>query len=271
MSSSVRKIHSIADVSSSSDGSSSDSESKARAKTGHKKIKPILKISFRCRPKNTEENPCEDQLFFLDAAGGDSFDAARAKNLEIPTKTSERDLLWCNQKIDAKSEVAKMLANAVIKPDFEKLSVEEANRKSNTRLKRDRKIERERTKGKGWSDMPATELTDERRHDLELIQMRDALDPKTHYRRADRDVLPKYFEVGKIVEGKADYYSSRMTKKERKRTIAEELMNDHELIAKNRRRYEEIMKTKALTRRGAFQKRGFISKRSQRKKQGTKK
>jgi Fcf2 pre-rRNA processing len=45
--------------------------------------------------------------------------------------------------------------------------------------------------------MPATELTDERRRDLELLQMRDILDPKTHYRRPDRKegVLPKYFQV----------------------------------------------------------------------------
>lgn len=43
--------------------------------------------------------------------------------------------------------------------------------------------------------MPATELTDERRRDLELIQMRDAIDLKTHYRKPERDVLPKYFQV----------------------------------------------------------------------------
>lgn len=55
-----------------------------------------------------------------------------------------------------------------------------------------------------------------------------------------------------------------MTKKERKRTIVEELMSDHELIAKNRRRYDEIQKRKALTRRGTHQ-RSFISKRTKRK------
>lgn len=55
-----------------------------------------------------------------------------------------------------------------------------------------------------------------------------------------------------------------MTKKERKRTIVEELLADHELIAKNRHRYDEIQRRKALTRRGTFQK-SFISKRSKRK------
>lgn len=55
--------------------------------------------------------------------------------------------------------------------------------------------EREKTKGIEWYDLPATEMTEERRRDLELVQMRDALDSKTHYRRNDRDVLPKYFQV----------------------------------------------------------------------------
>lgn len=43
--------------------------------------------------------------------------------------------------------------------------------------------------------MAKGDLTDENKRDLELIQMRKALDPKSHYRRKDRNVLPKYFEV----------------------------------------------------------------------------
>lgn len=39
------------------------------------------------------------------------------------------------------------------------------------------------------------DLTEENQRDLEILQMRGALDPKSHYRRKDRNVLPKYFEV----------------------------------------------------------------------------
>jgi len=46
--------------------------------------------------------------------------------------------------------------------------------------------------------MPASELTDERRRDLELLQMRDMFDSKTHYRRPDGNMCPKYFQVGVI-------------------------------------------------------------------------
>lgn len=43
--------------------------------------------------------------------------------------------------------------------------------------------------------MPASELTDERKRDLEVLMMRDALDPKLHYKKPDREVFPKYFQV----------------------------------------------------------------------------
>lgn len=39
------------------------------------------------------------------------------------------------------------------------------------------------------------DLTEENQRDLEFLQMRRSLDPKSHYRRKDRNVLPKYFEV----------------------------------------------------------------------------
>lgn len=40
-----------------------------------------------------------------------------------------------------------------------------------------------------------TELTDENRRDLELLQMRAEIDPKSQYRKNDLKVLPKYFQV----------------------------------------------------------------------------
>ena len=42
--------------------------------------------------------------------------------------------------------------------------------------------------------MPATELTPTVKRDLTLLQMRDVLDPKRHYRSSAKN-LPKYFQV----------------------------------------------------------------------------
>ena len=58
-----------------------------------------------------------------------------------------------------------------------------------------RREEREKTKGKDWYNMPALELNEERKRDLELLQMRGVLDPKRFYKKNSVDTIPKYFQV----------------------------------------------------------------------------
>lgn len=54
-------------------------------------------------------------------------------------------------------------------------------------------------------------------------------------------------QVGKVVDTPVDYYSSRITKKERKRTIVEELLADAEFQKNNKKKYKEIMSQKQRT------------------------
>ena len=61
--------------------------------------------------------------------------------------------------------------------------------------KKAKKLEREKTKGQEWYGMPATEVTDEIKRDLEVLKMRDALDPKRFYKKNSSKELPKYFQV----------------------------------------------------------------------------
>lgn len=46
--------------------------------------------------------------------------------------------------------------------------------------------------------MKAPEMTDELKNELQVIQMRSALDPKHFYKRSEMKSLPKYFEVNFI-------------------------------------------------------------------------
>jgi hypothetical protein len=56
-------------------------------------------------------------------------------------------------------------------------------------------MERSKCKGKDWFDMKAPELTEERKNDLMIVKMRDALDPKRFYSAPDLKGLPKFFQV----------------------------------------------------------------------------
>ncbi|XP_077681312.1 deoxynucleotidyltransferase terminal-interacting protein 2 isoform X3 [Eretmochelys imbricata] len=110
--------------------------------------------------------------------------------------------------------------------------------------------EREKTTGDGWFGMKAPEMTNELKNDLKALKMRASMDPKHFYKKNDRDGLPKYFQVGTVVDTPIDFYHARIPKKQRKRTIVEELLADSEFRRYNKRKYQEIMTEKAALATG---------------------
>ncbi|XP_059152511.1 deoxynucleotidyltransferase terminal-interacting protein 2-like [Physella acuta] len=107
-------------------------------------------------------------------------------------------------------------------------------------LKKERRAEREKTLGDKWFGMKAPDIDDKLKNDMELIRMRGALDPKKFYKHQDRKALPKYFQMGTVVDEGTDFYSSRLTKKQRKQTLVEELMADANIRQYNKRKYSEL-------------------------------
>ncbi|KAL2943590.1 rRNA-processing protein fcf2 [Bienertia sinuspersici] len=98
------------------------------------------------------------------------------------------------------------------------------------------------TTGSSWFDMPAPVLTPELKQDLQLLKLRNVMDPKRHYKKSDTKskTLPKYFQMGTVVESASDFYSGRLTKKERKSRIADELLSDGSLAHYRKRKVREI-------------------------------
>ncbi|XP_023515315.1 rRNA-processing protein fcf2-like [Cucurbita pepo subsp. pepo] len=98
------------------------------------------------------------------------------------------------------------------------------------------------TAGRSWFDMPAQTMTPEMEKDLRLLKLRSVIDPKRHYKKGDSKskTLPKYFQVGTVVESSLDFFSGRLTKKERKATLADELLSDQALTQYRKRKVQEI-------------------------------
>ncbi|KAA0714223.1 Deoxynucleotidyltransferase terminal-interacting protein 2 [Triplophysa tibetana] len=182
-----------------------------------------------------EEIRCIDEGLNVKDLGGlyISFDG-KQKSLSSGLKTQK------NQ-----SKVDELLKKSVIVPDFEKKDAIPPYRESKHAAKLKRKAEREKTTGDGWFNMKAPELTEELRNDLKALKMRSAMDPKRFYKKNDREGFPKYFQVGTVVDSPVDFYSSRIPKKQRKRTIVEELLADAEFRSNNKNKYQEIMNDKA--------------------------
>lgn len=97
------------------------------------------------------------------------------------------------------------------------------------------------TTGKGWFDMPAPTMTPELKKDLEILQLRHVMDPKRHFKRSGKSkALPKYFQVGTVIEPAFEFHSSRLTKKERKTTLVDEFLSDQKLKNYRMRKVREI-------------------------------
>ncbi|KAF9432089.1 hypothetical protein BGZ76_011273 [Entomortierella beljakovae] len=112
--------------------------------------------------------------------------------------------------------------------------------------KKQKKEEREKTAGKGWFDLPQQVLTPELKRDLQILKLRNVLDPKRFYKREEKGKpkFPKYFQVGTIIQGNTEFYSSRLTKKERATTITGEVMKDITGRDYYKRKFNEIQESK---------------------------
>nr|CAG4644403.1 EOG090X0GO7 [Lepidurus arcticus] len=134
-----------------------------------------------------------------------------------------------------------LLANSVVKPGFEQQHTIPPYQEAKKKEKLERQKERSKTKGNAWYGLPATELTEERKRDLEVIQMRSILDTKQFYKKNDLKVLPKYFQLGTVVDSPVDFYASRVPRKERKHNLVDELLADAKFKNMNKKKFAEII------------------------------
>lgn len=118
--------------------------------------------------------------------------------------------------------------------------------------------QRESSKGKEWFGLPATEMTDEVKNDLQVLQMRSALDPKHFYKKNDLKVLPKFFQVGKYEDSPLDYHREKHVKKSKSKSIVEDLLKDAEFSRRVKQKYKDSLmhkKPKYFAGRGGKQRR----------------
>ncbi|XP_006814011.1 deoxynucleotidyltransferase terminal-interacting protein 2-like [Saccoglossus kowalevskii] len=127
-----------------------------------------------------------------------------------------------------KSKKDQLLKKSVVTSGFEKKDSIPPYKESMRQIKKQRKKERESHTGSNWYNMKAPEMTEELKNDLKVIKMRGALDPKRFYKGSDVRGLPKFVQVGTVIEHSADFYHSRIPKKDRKKTIVDELLADAE-------------------------------------------
>ncbi|XP_013183347.2 deoxynucleotidyltransferase terminal-interacting protein 2 [Amyelois transitella] len=181
--------------------------------------------------------------FFDDMKWGYSVAVKKRKERKFRFEQLDVDTGTLKSKLGS-VDVEKEMRKSILKPGIEKEHSLPGYNVSDKKLKALRKKEREKTKGPGWFNLPAPEITEELKNDLQILKMRSALDPKHFYKKNDMEVLPKYFQVGKVMDSPLDHVNERLTRKERKRTMVDELLADAEFQKYNKKKYKEIVDDK---------------------------
>lgn len=81
--------------------------------------------------------------------------------------------------------------------------------------------------------------------------MRSLLDPKQQ-KKTLRASAPDYSQVGEIIEGPTEFYSARLTRKERKRTLLDETMREQD-TTKLQTKYAGIQRSKTSGKKAFYQ------------------
>jgi len=122
-------------------------------------------------------------------------------------------------------------------------------------IKKRAEEEKKATAGADWYNMPKTNLTPELKRDLQLLRMRDVLDPKRHYKKDNKkQQVPEFSQVGTIIEGPTEYFSSRLMNKDRKRTLVEEVLAGEKASGRFKSKYNEIQDAKTSGKKAHYKK-----------------
>lgn len=112
--------------------------------------------------------------------------------------------------------------------------------------------EKKATAGSDWFNLPKLEMTTELRRDLQLLKMRNVLDPHRHYKKSDAKDAPAYAQVGTIIEGATEYFTGRINNKDRKRTFVEEVLAQEEQSGRFKKKYNDIQKAKTSGKKAFY-------------------
>ena len=100
----------------------------------------------------------------------------------------------------------------------------------------------EQTAGDGWFGMRPAPMTEELKNDLAVIRNRNYLDPKKFYKSADKQ--GNIVQLGTVIEGAAEYYSGRLTKKQRRSNFTEEIMADPDSAKYAKKKFRSMAQEK---------------------------
>ncbi|KAL8752609.1 MAG: hypothetical protein Q9199_005628 [Rusavskia elegans] len=197
----------------------------------------------------------ESRLTGLTSLQGQSavsfFNAGKTLSHRIPKLDSQ---FTDESYITSGSEIARMDPYKTVNDNERKLaSRTRPTTVSGNATKKTQSKDSRSTAGTDWFHLPRTNLTPELKRDLQLLSMRSAWDPKRHYKKDNRKPLfPEYSQNGTIIQGPTEHFSSRIVKRERKKTFVDEITAAEGFNGRFKRKNIEIQASKTSGRRAFY-------------------
>lgn len=83
--------------------------------------------------------------------------------------------------------------------------------------------------------------------------MRSVLDPHRHYKKTSgKNKVPDFSQIGTVIEGPTEWYSSRIDKKDRTKNFVEEAMAGEMETGRFKRKYDEIQEKKVSGKKAYY-------------------
>merc|ERR1711892_12139 len=111
------------------------------------------------------------------------------------------------------------------------------------------------TAGKRWFDMGRVEMDEQMKNDVKLLKYRQVWESSTKAKKSDRRGAAPFFQVGTIMDSAENFYSSRLTKKQRGATLVDQLMADVDFRRTQRKKKAKMVAAAAENRGNPLKKR----------------
>lgn len=104
-----------------------------------------------------------------------------------------------------------------------------------------------------WHEIPVARMTPELQKDLRVIENRQHLDPKRFYKSSGtgrkKGELPNRVHVGTVMVGAHEFYSSRLTRRERRRSVLDEVLSDERVMNYTKNKFKTLQQAKQINKR----------------------
>ncbi|KRX04258.1 Bromodomain [Pseudocohnilembus persalinus] len=103
----------------------------------------------------------------------------------------------------------------------------------------------DKQKAKEWWKMAERkDLSQEEKNELVMLKLRGLIDQKSFQKSNEFKKLPKYFQVGTVIDGNDNYVGGKISRGQRSSTLVDQFLKEDQEIGFSKKKFQEIQREK---------------------------